>query len=52
MNKKKSSIKRQTKYGKSKLIIGVSIGIGLAILLICFFMIFKNNDVESVSQSQ
>lgn len=52
MNKKKSNTKKQTKYGKSKLIIGVSIGIGLAILLTCFFMIFKNNDVEPVSQSQ
>lgn len=52
MNKKKSSIKKQTKYSKSKLIIGVSIGIGLAILLTCFFIMFKNNDVELVSQSQ
>lgn len=52
MNKKKSNTKKQTKYGKSKLIIGVSIGIGLVILLICFFIMFKNNDVEPVSQSQ
>ncbi len=50
MNKKKSSTKKQIKYGKSKLIIGVSIGIGLAILLTCFFIMFKNNDVEPVSQ--
>lgn len=52
MNKKKSNTKKQTKYGKSKLIIGVSIGIGLVILLTCFFIMFKNNTVELVSQSQ